>query len=368
MPELGRNSVDASGLPLQAWGHPNRHYAAGINAGYGAKRRPGEQDAGHWAEALEEASTGIREVVERTYKQWNTILRDYLRSEMALRLTVGTDAQSVPVRVVGGMPLPFAEVMRRLEGLEWLLLNRPALVAASTGTQFMAKHADAMCQVWGTEVGPAGRDEIARVQKTAEAWLKKLDEAKAVEQIIGIHEDVLGAYFFRVPEIRLYWVVIGITARALGISAEALTVVVLAHELAHAYTHLGRDIDSERWDTERFAAADIGIVEGLAQFYTAVLCRRLEQRMPAAYKAYDELLAKQSGPYRAHVDWVGDHEQGGEIVRVSMIECRSQGITGLEDFSKAIERYRRGIRGQRQNTTQRSQGVLFDKSDERGET
>ena len=144
-----------------------------MNAACGAKRRPGEQDAGRWAEALEEASTGIREVVERTYKQWNTILRDYLRSEMALRLTVGTDAQSVPVRVVGGMPLPFAEVMRRLEGLEWLLLNRPALVAASTGTQFMAEHADAMRQVWGTEVGASGHDEIARVQKTAEAWLKK---------------------------------------------------------------------------------------------------------------------------------------------------------------------------------------------------
>jgi hypothetical protein len=62
--------------------------------------------------------------------------------------------------------------------------------------------------------------------------------------------------------------VIGITARALGVSPDALTIVVLAHELAHAYAHLGRDIDNERWETEQFAKSDIDIVEGLAQFYT----------------------------------------------------------------------------------------------------
>lgn len=171
---------------------------------------------------------------------------------------------------------------------------------------------------------------------------------KAVEQIIGIDEDVLGAYFFRIPEIRLYWVVIGITSRALGVSAEALTIVVLAHELAHAYTHLGRDIDNERWKTEQFASSDLYIVEGLAQFYTQVVCRRLEQRMPAALEAYHALLEKQSVPYRSHLDWVGDDERGGEIVRISMIECRSKAITASSAFSDAVNRYRLGVRGRKE--------------------
>lgn len=349
MREPGLNNLTASRMPATAWGHPDRHYAVGQDANYAAKRRPGEQSAGHWAEALEKASPGLGEAVERTFKQWNTVLRDYLRTETALRLTVGEDAQAVPVRVVGGMPLPFAEVMRELEGLEWLLLHRPTILAAATGTQFMANQANRVREVWGEKAGPAGPDEILRVQQTATAWLQQLDQIKAVEKIIGIHEDVLGAYFFRVPEIRLYWVVIGITARALGVSAEALTVVVLAHELAHAYTHLGRDIDSERWDTERFARADLDIVEGLAQFYTSVLCRRLEHRMPAALAAYESLLAKQNGPYRAHEAWVKDHAQAGEVVRVSMIECRSRGITASGDFAEAIKRYREGIRGQRKS-------------------
>ncbi len=116
---------------------------------------------------------------------------------------------------------------------------------------------------------------------------------------------------------------------------------------AHAYTHLSHDIDNERWETERFAETQLNIVEGLAQFYTQVVCKRIGQRMPAALDAYRALLDKQSGPYKAHLDWVQDDEQGGEIVRVSMIECRSKGIVASSDFAEAIRRHRIGIRGRK---------------------
>jgi hypothetical protein len=334
----------------ESWGHADRYYAASIEALH-AVDRGGEHAGSRWGKALEQASPGIRSAVERTYKQWNTILRDYLRTETALRLAVGGDSQSVPVKVVDGMPRRFVEVMGQFEGLEWLLLNRPAVTAAASGTRFMEVQVDSVRAAWGDTAGPSDMNDIRRVRQTAETWLAKLDEIRAVEQIIGIDEDVLGAYFFRIPEIRLYWVVIGITARALGVSPDALTIVVLAHELAHAYTHLGRDIDNERWETERFAKSDIEIVEGLAQFYTQILCMRLEHRMPAALEAYQALLKKQSGPYTAHLKWVEFDERGGEIIRISMIECRSRGITASSNFSEAIKRYRLGVRGRTQEVT-----------------
>jgi hypothetical protein len=112
-----------------------------------------------------------------------------------------------------------------------------------------------------TRPGPAGIDEIKGVRETAEGWLRKLDDQQAAKKIVSIEEDVLGAYFFRIPEIRIYWIVIGITARVLGVAIDALTIVVLAHELAHAYTHLGRDIDNEQWATAAFSASDLDIVE-----------------------------------------------------------------------------------------------------------
>ncbi|MCH8142838.1 MAG: hypothetical protein IH908_14705 [Proteobacteria bacterium] len=120
--------------------------------------------------------------------------------------------------------------------------------------------------------------------------------------------------------------------------------MVLAHELAHVYTHLGGDIDDEGWETECFAASDLVIVEGLAQFYTEAVCSRLHQRMPTALDAYNALLAIQSHPYRAYRDWLGDDERAGEIIRVSMIECRSKRITSSNEFCDAIDRYRQSIR------------------------
>jgi hypothetical protein len=287
----------------------------------------------------------MRAVVERAYKQWNTILRDYLRSETGLRLTVGGSIQAVPVKVVDGIPRPLAEVMRQFEPLDWLLLNRPAVEAAVRGTQFMEKHVETALATWGESTDAAQVDDIRRVREAAAHWLSKLDEQQAVERIIGIEEDVLGAYFFRVPEIRLYWVAIGIAARALDISPDALTIVVLAHELAHAYTHLGRDIDDEGWETMDFAETDVHIVEGLAQFYTMVASRRLGPRMPAAHAAYEALLARQHGPYTAHREWVEDAERGGEIIRVSMIECRSKRIKAAADFAAAVRGHRSGVRG-----------------------
>src|SRR4051812_36843849 len=117
-----------------SWGHPIRHYAVPLLAAheftdgtiYGRPRKASVPAATRerWAELLEKARPGVREMVERTYRQWNNILREYVRAETGLRLTVGDDAQAVPVKIDGGMPLPFVEILRRFEGLEWLVLNR----------------------------------------------------------------------------------------------------------------------------------------------------------------------------------------------------------------------------------------------------
>ena len=330
---------------IHSWGHFERYY--GANAAEAALANDYSEDAAcdRWAEALEQSSPGIRNSVEVVAKQWNTSLRDILRAETGLKISVAGDSRSVPVKVFDGMPPPFAKTMRDFDGLEWLLLHRPALESVALGTKFMAQHQGEVRAAWGDAAGPSDVMDIRNMRATADAWLKKLDQMQAMERIFDIREDVLGAYYFRIPEIRLYWVVIGIVARALGVSVEALTVVVLAHELAHAYTHLGLDIDNERWDTDRFARAELNIVEGLAQFYTQVACKRIGQRMPEALLAYQVLLAKQSGPYRAHLGWVREHEQGGEIVRISMIECRSRGIVMSSDFLDAIGRHRMGIGG-----------------------
>ena len=327
-----------------AWGNVDRHYAATANKSSRAIDRVAQQVNGRWAEALDRVSPEIRDAVERACKRWNAIVREYLRAETGLHFA--TDTRSVTIKVVDYLPPPVTEALQQFKGLEPLLLNRPAIAAVAKGTQTMEGCVELAHAAWGAEAGAAGIiDDIKRVRMMAEGWLKKLDAQQPAKQILGTEEDVLGAYFFRIPQIRVYWIVIAVIARALGVSIEALTIVVLTHELAHAYTHLGRDTDNDRWETAHFAASDLDIIEGLAQFYTHNVCRRLLARTSAPLDAFNVLLKFQSGPYTAHLQWANSDERGSEIVRVSMIECRSKGITSSSEFASAIKRHRVGVRG-----------------------
>jgi hypothetical protein len=130
----------------------------------------------------------------------------------------------------------------------------------------------------------------------------------------------------------VYWAVIGLVAVLLDVKIEDLAAVVLAHELAHAYTHLGYDIDGKNWDGEGFATTESKLKEGLAQYYTQAVCARLRQ-MPDCLDAYETLLKEQPEPYQTHVHWV--EEFTPEEVRRAMIETRRQGKGNLQSFQTA---------------------------------
>jgi len=131
--------------------------------------------------------------------------------------------------------------------------------------------------------------------------------------LLDVDTDVLGIYGFdahegafgRVPnptgEVRLYWGAIGLIAQCLDVTIEHLALVTLAHELAHGYTHLGADRDGRRWTGEDFGRSDVGLVECLAQYYTHLVCERLEPDAPGLMATYHTLLARQSIVYQLHL-------------------------------------------------------------------
>lgn len=317
------------------WGAADRYHAVDQLAANRDAKHGGSRAASELADLLKQYDPELRQRVERAFKQWNPIIRDYLRTETALRLSVGEDTRSVPVVVADVLPRPFEAVISNLLGDAWLLLNRPLIEQTLRGLTLIDTRYDEMTN-WTPFQSPATRDEVQHVGEYAKRLADLVQNLELLKRIGQIDQDILGAYFFRVPKVDLYWMVIGVLAATLGVSAEALTVVVLAHELAHAYTHVGRDIDGERWNTEAFARTELEIVEGLAQFYTAVVCKRLELRMPAAKEAYTRLLKLQSSPYQAHCEWTEPNEAGGEIVRVTMIQARGRRITKYDEFQSII--------------------------------
>jgi len=169
-----------------------------------------------------------------------------------------------------------------------------------------------------------------------------------------IDEDILGHYFYKLPKgdstqiplleqelpptssrIVLYWGVIGLVAEVLNLSVEDLTVVVMAHELAHAYTHLGFDIDGYYWNTYSFYKSDRALVEGLAQYYTEKALKILSVKIPGGYGAYEELLRNQPSAYHTHNKWIKDTTP--EAVRTALITMRKKNPIALNKFNDKLQ-------------------------------
>ena len=155
--------------------------------------------------------------------------------------------------------------------------------------------------------------------------------------ILAVNSDVLGSYraLDLRGEIKIYWGIIWLVAEYLNLDLDALTCVVLAHELAHAYTHLGADIDRHRWDTEVFKRCETPLLEGLAQYYTWAICQALEPTLPGTRQAYERLLEKQPPAYHTHQGWVVGLSP--EIVRLAMLEARRSKIDKIADFNAALK-------------------------------
>lgn len=85
--------------------------------------------------------------------------------------------------------------------------------------------------------------------KITSSILKILNEVEKAKKIIDglklIDEDILGIYSTNKRRIEIFWKAIALIAPIINSSVESLTVVVLAHELAHAHTHIGRDINGQ---------------------------------------------------------------------------------------------------------------------------
>jgi hypothetical protein len=198
-----------------------------------------------------------------------------------------------------------------------------------------------------------GRDaHLPPVFNLAEDLLKEVQKFNLARWILEVDQDVLGLYRYQASNnlfedptaahIELYWAVIGLVAKVEAVSVEAMTLVVFAHELAHAYTHLGSDIDGKRWATKDFAPSDHPLKEGLAQYYTALVCDRLATQEANAPTAYRELLKDQPAAYHTQEPWLQHFTS--EEVRLAVIEARRNGPGKLAEFSASLTNARTRLR------------------------
>ena len=300
--------------------------------------------------ALQNRYQTLHESVQRTVKSWNQQLRDSIRQETGLRLSGGTDRQGIAVHVVDGLPQPLAAIFGEVsDPLIWeLILNKAALKTTVDGLDVLSQNYEALANKGLIPLREytgerTTKEEIEGVKGVAERVVEWIDSQTVSERLKQIDEDILGAYFFRERTIRIYWMANGLISRMLNVSLEGLTIAVLAHELVHAYSHLGNDIDGDNWDTEAFAKADLRIVEGLAQFYTSIMCKRLDGRAPGLWNAFERLLTVQSPTYNVFKTWSQPTERAGEILRFSMIGSRKKKLANYEFFLTEMAKVRERV-------------------------
>jgi hypothetical protein len=256
----------------------------------------------------------------------------------------------VPIEVAPGYPVVLQQIMFPDDFERIMLLGRyrALLEQARDGASGLLRLRDALLRLPEPDKWVSTSEhDLQSVANWAAALLKVLDQHDPLRKVLSVSEDFLGIYQYEAGElftdeyavnratIRLYWGVIGLVSQWLGCRVEDLAIVVLTHELAHAYTQLGADIEGRRWAATSFAKAESALKEGLAQYYTDRVLRRLERRFGGALTVFLNLLPGQPQAYRSHQPWV--ESSSPEAVRRAMLEVRRWHEGQLADFNRRLD-------------------------------
>lgn len=180
--------------------------------------------------------------------------------------------------------------------------------------------------------------DLELVLSEAEDKIKQIFDA-----IVGSCADKLGSYSPVSRRIEIYWIPIFIVSLVLSIPLDRLTYIVLIHELAHYFSHAGKDADGKKWDTNMFCESDIYIVEGVAQFWTNELSLKPHSKLGiisthTVHGCFKKLLDNQRSPYTCFMDWLPNHPRRIESVRSALLVTRENG-GDYDDFRRQLQEF-----------------------------
>ena len=316
----------------ETFGDPRRYYSESITSENDLNDYWGWEFENKVRYLISADHIDLKKRVEQACKRSNLGIREILRSETALRISQAEHKQTVSYQVVDGIPRPLIDLLSSLPDdrtLLMLLKNKQLFKDSQSCIQLIQDDFFSILRLLGID-DSGQKSALSSSADLINRIIQRIDGFSLSDLITSIQEDVLGAYFYKIPKIQIYWMPIALFSEIIDVSIEDLSFIVLAHELAHAYTHLGLDIDGRQWKTNAFADADIMIVEGLAQFYTEVVCQKCASSKPTVIETFNKLFNKQSLPYTHFKSW--PERNAAEVVRFSMILTRSNNIRDYCDF------------------------------------
>lgn len=280
-----------------------------------------------------EFNASLREEVENAKKRYNVRIRNAIAEKLALSFqhkSYHLDKSSIKIDIVDRIPVQLNEVFQKYSPeIIKLLLHYRSLKEAVSELKFQLNTYLTFIHYHSNEGSP---EEIRRTIAHLEMLIGVVEISGILQEIKNIGPDILGGYYFHEKRIELYWLSIGLCHVIYGHRIDDFTIVVLMHELVHAYTHEGFDKDGYKWDTEDFKQTDLNIVEGFAQLYTEWICRDYFNHSEGAFES---LLTVQSSEYTEYKKWFQKTDRNKyENARKILIETRKNGVKEYVDFKK----------------------------------
>jgi hypothetical protein len=261
---------------------------------------------------------------EQVKKNWNMLIRNYLAKNMGVSLSEGDERFQISVTIKASYDESFMEIIERnfpdLDFEEFYVLSQFIENTKKASIYFEDKKA---------------KHNMDMACEYAKYRLKDFDLLKISNSIFDFlqpdNPDVFGCYKIRTSEVELYIFPITLFCQLHGLDLESFIVMVLTHELSHAYNHIGRDKDGQYW--ESFSETDNNLAEGLAQFYTSKFLHNYQFRNYNLLSTFEQTIKYQPEPYSVFKNWNATMEQ----VYRAFIEVRRNDFNNYDQYMSALE-------------------------------
>lgn len=288
------------------------------------------------AKLLAEYSSKYMPVFEKVKSEWNPAIREYYRSVMGLRLYSGVKGKKAAGDAGVSIQIRPDRDDTFLKAVDEMLPNVDFDRYAS-----LRELRDALLKAAPHFTADPERKRIHDwLLADIRTYLKENSLAGPFSALLktpGKHRDLFGVYVHADQHVELFYMPLFIFCKFYEVDLQWAIVVVLAHELAHAYHHAGRDNDGRVWAT--MGKAHLWIKEGLAEYYTDKFVASQERSYPALRKAYDGLLKGSGEEYTSDLSWKNDYTL--EHVKLALSMVRRHNVTSYEAFREKLEEAKR---------------------------
>ena len=289
---------------------------------------------------------------EQVKKTWNIPIRNYYKKIMGVNLQDEETSKRQEIRI-NLKPISDLRIIRKLEEVfgdldfEEFQKLKAFLNASENVLEYFVtaqEHHKSLIELIDFTKNKLNKFDLDNFNKTL------------IELLYDGNPDVFGRYFgshfSNKGEIDLYIIPCVLFCEANNLDLSTFVTMVLAHELAHGYNHLGIDKDNYHW--ENFWDTDDYLAEGLAQYYTLEFLEKHLLKIPKGIEVFEFLLSHQSAPYKSFETW----EASPEKIYSAFIEARRNMIFKNDDFLTLLAGAKKRIKGDRKTITDNIQDIF----------